>query len=70
MLGAPHVATPTQGGCSAEVDTPTNFKFKNWKVTEGQGTRVTKAMRVKRANEIATKLNDTSYGIELGRTLM
>lgn len=35
------------------------FKFRNWKVTEGRGLKVTRAMKVHRAQEIARKLNDT-----------
>jgi hypothetical protein len=35
------------------------YKFKNWKITQASGTRVTPAMRRKRAAEIAAKLNDT-----------
>lgn len=34
------------------------FKFKNWKVTEKQGIKVTHQMRVDRARDIAMKLND------------
>lgn len=37
----------------------TNYKFKNWKKTEERGVKVTKAMRVARAREIAEALNDT-----------
>jgi hypothetical protein len=36
-----------------------NHKFKNWKETETQRTKVTKQMRKDRAREIAEKLNDT-----------
>lgn len=36
------------------------YKFKNWKVTETSGTKVTKQMRVDRAVDIAKKLNDTN----------
>lgn len=36
------------------------YKFKNWKKTETTGTSVTKKMRVDRAREIATKLNDAN----------
>ncbi|MEM6462313.1 MAG: serine dehydrogenasease [Pseudomonadota bacterium] len=36
------------------------YKFKNWKVTETQGKKVTQAMRSERAAEIAKKLNKTS----------
>jgi len=35
------------------------YKFKNWKKTEGRGLKVTQAMKVKRAKEIASKLNNT-----------
>jgi hypothetical protein len=35
------------------------YKFKNWKLTETSGSRVTKAMRIARAREVAMKLNDT-----------
>lgn len=35
------------------------YKFKNWKITDGLGTRVTRKMRVDRAREIAGKLNNT-----------
>ena len=35
------------------------YKFKNWKVTQTHGTKVTQKMRKKRASEIGTKLNDT-----------
>jgi len=36
-----------------------NYKFKNWKKTATRGKTVTKAMRSRRAREIATKLNKT-----------
>lgn len=36
------------------------YKFKNWRVTDGSGTRVTPTMRIDRAREIATKLNDVT----------
>jgi membrane-bound ClpP family serine protease len=36
------------------------YKFKNWRVTKGSGTKVTAAMRRSRANEIARRLNDTT----------
>jgi Serine dehydrogenase proteinase len=48
------------------------YKFKNWKVTDGKGQKVTKKMREKRANEVGTRLNDTrrwhshSRGITMG----
>lgn len=35
------------------------FKFRNWTATETQGLPVTEEMKVKRANEIASLLNDT-----------
>ncbi len=35
------------------------YKFKNWKITNTNKTRVTPAMRRQRAREIAKKLNDT-----------
>jgi len=35
------------------------YKFKNWKVTERQGTKVTPTMKKQRAREIAEQLNDT-----------
>lgn len=35
------------------------YKFKNWKVTRTRRLRVTKQMKVKRAEEIATELNNT-----------
>jgi hypothetical protein len=35
------------------------YKFKNWKTTETRGKKVTKAMRVRRAREIAQELNKT-----------
>ena len=35
------------------------YKFKNWKKTATRGKTVTKAMRARRAREIATKLNKT-----------
>jgi hypothetical protein len=37
------------------------YKFKNWKLTEGSGAKVTKKMRVERARAIASKLNDTNH---------
>lgn len=36
------------------------YKFKNWKVTETNGTKVTLAMKRQRAEEIAVKLNYTA----------
>ena len=47
------------------------YKFKNWKKTATRGLKVTKSMRKKRANEIASALNDTDkwhihgYGISM-----
>ena len=38
----------------------TTYKFKNWSKTETKGTKVTPAMKRKRANEIAMNLNDTT----------
>lgn len=35
------------------------YKFKDWKVTEKRRLRVTKEMKLRRAEEIAAKLNDT-----------
>lgn len=35
------------------------YKFKNWRITESSGTKVTNRMRKQRAIEIARKLNDT-----------
>ncbi len=35
------------------------FKFRNWRVTESRGLKVTKAMKVERAQEIAHLLNNT-----------
>jgi hypothetical protein len=37
-----------------------HYKFKNWKLTETRGIKVTPTMRRARAAEIAAKLNDTS----------
>lgn len=42
-------------------------KFKNWRTTESTGTRVTQAMRRRRAKEIAEKLNDASHWHSHGR---
>ncbi|HEV2218379.1 MAG TPA: serine dehydrogenasease [Candidatus Dormibacteraeota bacterium] len=36
------------------------YKFKNWKKTQTQKLKVTKKMKVARANEIAKKLNNTA----------
>jgi len=47
------------------------YKFKNWKKTEARGIKVTKAMRKKRASNIAKELNNTErwhvhgYGISM-----
>jgi hypothetical protein len=43
------------------------YKFKNWKTTEGRKIAVTKEMRVKRAEEIATSLNTISRWNSHGR---
>ena len=37
------------------------YKFKNWRVTADTKTKVTPAMRRARAEEIATRLNDTEH---------
>lgn len=48
-----------------------NYKFKDWNITEGRKISVTRFMRVKRASDIARKLNKTevwhshSYGISM-----
>ena len=43
------------------------YKFKNWKITDKRGIKVTRSMKKIRAREIATKLNDArrwnSHGI-------
>ncbi len=43
------------------------YKFKNWKITEKRGVKVTKSIKKDRAREIAMKLNDArrwnSHGI-------
>lgn len=43
------------------------YKFKNWKITDKRGVKVTPSMKKKRAREIAKKLNDpkrwNSHGI-------
>ena len=36
-----------------------NYKFKDWKVTEGRKLPVTHAMKTRRAGDIAIKLNNT-----------
>lgn len=46
-----------------------NYKFKDWTVTETSQTPVTKAMKEKRASEIARKLNDVRKWKSHGRTL-
>ena len=50
------------------------YKFKNWKVTESMGTRVTLKMKKDRAREIANKLNDArrwnSHGIGINMGLL
>jgi len=43
------------------------YKFKNWKITQTQQTKVTRPMRKARANEIAEKLNDTKHWHSHGR---
>jgi hypothetical protein len=43
------------------------YKFKNWKITETHGTRVTPARKRQRASEIATKLNETQHWHSHGR---
>lgn len=43
------------------------YKFKNWKVTETRGTKVTRNMKRARAKEIAEKLNDTKLWHSHGR---
>jgi Serine dehydrogenase proteinase len=43
------------------------YKFKNWKETEDTRTKVTRKMRMDRAREIATKLNDISIWHSHGR---
>ncbi len=43
------------------------YKFKNWRVTETTKTTVSRQMRVKRANEIGRKLNDTKLWHSHGR---
>jgi hypothetical protein len=46
-----------------------SYKFKDWTVTETTKTPVTKAMKDKRASEIAKKLNDVRKWKSHGRTL-
>jgi hypothetical protein len=43
------------------------YKFKNWDVTETRGIPVTEAMKIKRAKEIAEKLNNTRLWRSHGR---
>lgn len=43
------------------------FKFKNWKVTKTHRRKVTRKMKVARAEEIANKLNDTKRWNSHGR---
>ena len=43
------------------------YKFRNWKVTKTHRRRVTKQMKVQRAEEIANKLNDTKTWNSHGR---
>ena len=45
------------------------FKFKTWTVTQTRKRRVTQAMKVKRAKEIAKKLNDVRHWNSHGRGL-
>ncbi len=45
------------------------FKFKNWTVTETTKKHVTEAMKVRRAKEIAGKLNDVRHWNSHGRGL-
>ena len=48
-----------------------NYKFRDWKKTEGRGFEVTQQMRIDRATDIARVLNDTDrwhshgYGISM-----
>lgn len=46
-----------------------NYKFKDWIKTETKKTTVTKAMKEKRASEIAKKLNDVGKWKSHGRSL-
>jgi hypothetical protein len=43
------------------------YKFKNWKTTKTHRRRVTRAMKIARAEEIADKLNDTKRWNSHGR---
>lgn len=45
------------------------YKFKNWTKTATRGVKVTDAMKVKRAKEIASKLNNTKLWRSHGRGL-
>lgn len=45
------------------------YKFKNWTKTRSRGLKVTEAMKIKRAKEIATKLNNTKMWRSHGRGL-
>ncbi len=50
------------------------YKFKDWTVTETKKKRVSDAMKIRRANEVARKLNDVrlwnSHGMELAKTAL
>ena len=46
-----------------------DYKFKDWKKTKTRGITVTRAMKVKRAEEIAKKLNNTRLWRSHGRGL-
>jgi hypothetical protein len=43
------------------LDWLVKYKFKNWKRTQRRGIKVTKDMKIKRADEIADKLNNVDY---------
>ena len=45
------------------------YKFKNWTVTRTKKAKVTQTMKIKRAEEIARKLNDTKKWRSHGRGL-
>src|SRR5690606_3418596 len=47
----------------------TRYKFKNWVTTETTQKDVTPQMRAQRAEEVATKLNDTDHWHSHGRGL-
>lgn len=49
------------------VEWLSTYKFKNWNTTETNGTKVTEDMKRKRAEEIATVLNDTARWHSHGR---